>query len=176
MWSPTKSIRSARQLRSTPYVLIFESTYLGLEDKNLTWRTNSSHSEVIDYILKKNSSVNGGDSIFCRGGHTLKRLDCPFGGWCLRNRCTTTVVHREVRAAKIFRTGNFRKWLSKPKITFSRGKMSWLTPLQRSKDSLSIAKTCLCFSNQLRRRCWNALNSWGETQQGSGVLKMAHGR
>lgn len=56
-----------------PYALIFGSTYLGLEDKNLTWRTNSSHLEVIDYILKsQNNSMGGGDSAFHRGGCTLK--------------------------------------------------------------------------------------------------------
>ncbi|VCW69353.1 unnamed protein product [Gulo gulo] len=45
MWSQTKSTRSAKQSRNMPYALIFELTYLGLEDKNLTWRTNSSHLE-----------------------------------------------------------------------------------------------------------------------------------
>lgn len=64
-----------------PYVQIFELTYLDWEDKNLTWRTSSNHSEVTDILKKSENFPVWGN--FPRGMHMVDSR-CPWmcgGSW-----------------------------------------------------------------------------------------------
>lgn len=93
-----------------------------LENKFKPFRGNR---EIV-FWRSRNNSVNGVTS-FCRAVHTQKRLNSPSQGWRLTNRYNLNVVQREMRTAKIFKTVNFLKPLSKRSIIFHIGRVSQWT-------------------------------------------------
>lgn len=77
-----------------------------LENKFKPFRGNR---ETV-FWRNQNNSVDGGDSgFFFREKHTRKWWNYQSQEWHLISRCNLSVVQREIKAAKIFRTGKLSK-------------------------------------------------------------------